>query len=86
MHSLLASELERQETFGGTMVVGYYRARPIFIEPMVSRAMLLQKNSFDLPIPAIPGMSGAHPTTFHAEYDAAQSAYRFVFSGFSPAA
>lgn len=82
MHSLLAAELQSTTLFRGTMVIGYYNAKPIFIEPMISRAMLDEKRSFDLPIPAIPGLSGNHPTTFHGEYDAQQSAYRFVFSGF----
>lgn len=86
MHSLLASELESTTTFRGTMVIGYYDAKPIFIEPMISRAMLQEKQSFDLPIPAIPGMSGNHPATFHGEYDAQQGAYRFVFSGFQAGA
>ena len=86
MHSLLASELQSATTFRGTMVIGYYHAKPIFIEPMISRAMLNEKQSFDLPIPAIPGLSGEHPTTFHAEYDAEQRVYRFVFSGFQAGA
>jgi hypothetical protein len=47
--------------------------------------MLLKKESFDLPIPDVPGLAGAHPTKFHAEYDKAQQAYRFTFSAFTPA-
>lgn len=82
MHSLLASELESTTPFRGTMVLGYYDGKPIFIEPMISRAMLQEKQSFDLPIPAVPGLSGSHPATFRAEYDAQQGVYNFVFSGF----
>jgi hypothetical protein len=85
MHSLLDSEMKGADTFRATMVVGYYRGKPIFIEPMVTRAMLMEKKSFDLAIPSVPGM-GAHPTRFRAEYDAAQSAYRFTFSAFVPSA
>ncbi len=84
MHSLLTSELESAETFRGTMVIGYYQGGPIFIEPMITRAMLLEKRSFDLPIPSIPGMSGRHPRAFRAEYDAQQQLYHFVFSDFAP--
>lgn len=84
MHSLLTSEMESSETFRGTMVVGYYRGKPIFIEPMVTKAMLMEKKSFDLAIPEVPGI-GAHPRKFRAEYDAAQNAYRFTFSEFVPA-
>ena len=75
MHSLLTSELESKETFRGSMVVGYYHGKPVFVEPMVTRAMLMEKRSFDLPIPDIPGLSGAHPTKFHAEYDKQREAY-----------
>jgi hypothetical protein len=65
------------------MVIGYYKTKPIFIEPMISRAMLLEKKSFELPIPTVPGMTGPHPTTFRADYDATANAYRFVFANFT---
>lgn len=86
MHSLLTSELESTETFRGSMVIGYYHGKPIFIEPMLSQALLLEKRSFELPIPSIPGMMRAYPRTFRAEYDAQQQAYRFVFSDFGTGA
>lgn len=86
MHSLPTAELESSALFRGTMVIGYYHGQPIFIEPMLTRAMLLEKQSFDLPIPGIPGLSGAYPHTFRANYDAQKQSYRFVFSGFGPTA
>ena len=85
MHAILATEIERKDAFSGAMVIGYYKGKPIFIEPMLAKAMLLKKESFDLPIPDVPGLTGAHPTKFHAEYDKAQQAYRFTFSAFTPA-
>lgn len=85
MHAFLASEIERKDAFDGTMVIGYYKGRPIFIEPMVAKATLMKRASFDLPIPEVPGLSGPHPTRFHAEYDAAKQSYRFTFSAFAPA-
>jgi hypothetical protein len=85
MHSLLSAEMESKDPFKGSMVIGYYHGKPIFIEPMLTKTMLLEKKSFDLPIPAIPGLAGAYPTKFHAEYDAALRSYRFVFSAFTPA-
>ena len=84
MHSLLTSELESTNIFRGTMVIGYYQGKPIFIEPMISKEMLLERRAFDLPIPAIPGLSGNRPRSFRAEFDTAQKAYRFVFSDFTP--
>jgi hypothetical protein len=85
MHAMLTTEIERKDAFNGSMVIGYYQGKPTFIEPMVTKAMLMEKKSFDFPIPAIPGLPGAHPTKFHAEYDAAQQAYRFTLSAFTPA-
>jgi hypothetical protein len=79
MHALPAAELESTDTFRGTMVVGYYSGETIFIEPMVSRDMLLERKTFELPIPSGVGIRATH---FRAEYDAAADAYRFTFSGF----
>lgn len=84
MHSLLTTELESSETFRGTLVVGYYQGKHILIEPMITRAMLLERKSFDLAVPPIPGILGNQPHAFRAEYDSAQGTYRFVFSSFSP--
>ncbi len=83
MHALPASEIESTELFHASMVVGYIHGKPIFIEPMVAKAMLMEKKSFDLAIPQIPGLVGAHPTKFHAEYDATKQEYRMVFSEFT---
>lgn len=85
MHALLLTDIERKDAFSGSMVIGYYKGKPIFIEPMLSKEMLMRKQSFDLQIPDVPGLTGAHPTKFHAEYDAAQQVYRFTFSAFTPA-
>jgi hypothetical protein len=86
MHSLLTSELESTEQFRGSMVIGYYHGKPIFIEPMLSRTLLLERRSFELPIPTIPGMTRPHPRTFRALYDARQEVYRFVFADFASGA
>lgn len=83
MHALSTVELEATEPFDGTMIVGYYEEMPIFVEPMISKAFLQERQSFDLTVPAIPGLEGEQPTLFHAEYVPAQDAYRFSWSGFS---
>jgi hypothetical protein len=85
MHSLLVTELESEDTFRGSMVIGYYQQKPIFIEPMISREMLMEKRSFTLPIPEIPGASGNYPREFRADFDDATQSYRFTFSAFAPA-
>jgi hypothetical protein len=83
MHAILQSEIDRTDQFSATMVIGYYKGEPIFIEPMISKAMLMRKESFELTIPDVPGMAGPHPTRFRGEYDAAQQAYRFILSDFT---
>ncbi|MCC7008288.1 MAG: hypothetical protein IT184_05685 [Acidobacteria bacterium] len=83
MHAIPAADVARPDAFERTMVVGYYRERPIFIEPMIAKATLMKKASFDLPLPAVAGMAGRLPSMFHAEYDATRQAYRFRLSGFA---
>jgi len=83
MHSLLDSELKSTGLFRGSMVLGYYRGNPIFVEPMLTKAMLLEKKSFDMPIPDIPGHAGEYPRQFRAQYDSTAQSYRFTFSRFA---
>jgi hypothetical protein len=80
MHALNAEEMASTEPFTGTMIVGYYDERPIFVEPMIAQSFLTERRTFDVAMPAVPGKAG--PTAFRAEYDEALDAYRFVFSGF----
>jgi len=83
MHAVPAADVDRKETFDASMIVGYNLGKPIFFEPMISKAVLMQKKSFDLPTPVVPGRTGAQPSKFHAEYDAQKQEYRLIFSGFS---
>lgn len=84
MHALLEEEMESEVLFEGTLVVGYYADAPIFFEPMITRDLLLQRQTFSLDFPTIVGAGSGVvlPTKFDAVYDAEASAYRFVFSGF----
>lgn len=83
MHGLRAAELEGTEPWRGGMVIGYYAGRPLFIEPMITKAMLMEKKSFDLAIPEIPGVVGPYPRSFRATWNEEQQSYRFAFSGFA---
>lgn len=82
MHSLEGLLMEGTDPFRGTMVLGYYKAGLIFIEPMISKAMLMEKASFELPIPTVPGATAPYARAFRADYNAEKDTYRFVFSGF----
>lgn len=87
MHSLLGSELNGTALFQKTMIVGFYHAQPTFVEPMITRATMLERRSFSLDIPAVPGRPAEtrYPTAFRADYDSTAHAYKFVFSGFTAA-
>jgi len=83
MHSMPQSVLSPRTPFEKTMVFGYYHARPIFLEPMVSREQLLKRQSFTLYVPSVPGqpITVRPPTEFRAIYDRGTQSYRFTFSG-----
>lgn len=85
MHALSEVEMASEEPFDGSMIVGYYEGKPIFLEPMLSREFLLERRSFDLAIPAVPGREGRGPTAFRGDYDEAADAFRFTFTGFERA-
>ena len=84
MHSLETVSVQGTTPFHSTMVLGYYDGKPIFFEPMIAKAALLERKSFSLPLPTPAGVpAGTHfPTRFEAVYDASIPGYRFVFSGF----
>jgi hypothetical protein len=83
MHAVPAAEASATEAFEATMIVGYYGGEPIFVEPMISQTKLLQRRSFEIPVPVVEGLEGRQPTTFRADYVEAEDAYRFTFAGFA---
>jgi len=84
MHAMEQQETKETDPFQASMMLGYYAGKPIFFEPMVSRARLLQASDFELDVPAVQGLpSGVeYPSELRAEYDATKKQYRLVFSGF----
>jgi hypothetical protein len=84
MHAISSSELTSTAPFGGTMVLGYYDSKPIFFEPMVAKAKLMEKKSFSLPmtVPKGLGKGVQYPRKFNAVYDAKMPGYRLVFTEF----
>ena len=84
MHAMPTPDASATDVFDASMIVGYYRGSPVFFEPMVARDFLRRRSSFDLPMPAVVGLSPGvrYPTAFRADVDAASDAYRLVFSGF----
>ncbi len=71
--------------FTRTMVLGYYGGKLNFIEPMATRAFLLQKQDFTLAIgrPAELGRATWYPSTAKGTFDAAKNAWVIALSGFA---
>lgn len=70
--------------FDKVMIVGTYKQQFIFLEPMVTRELLLTKQNFTLPVP-MPrnlGRTTRYPTKFEAVWDNAKNAYQFILSDF----
>lgn len=86
MHSMPSSDLDETIPWTGSAILGYYAGAPIFIEPMITRAKLMERQSFGYPIPTIPGQTGSQPRQFNAVYQAEGDMYRFTFSEFSTGA
>ena len=84
MHAMPENEVEAAEPFRATMVMGYYGGAPIFFEPMVSRARLLERSDFALTVPSVSTLPAGvlYPSEFVAVYEAAADQYRFVMTGF----
>lgn len=68
--------------FEKSMVIGYYHQKPIFFEPMIARATLLERRSFELRVPYVAGVPTAvrYPTQFRARYDSTAQSYTFEFA------
>jgi hypothetical protein len=80
MHALPEADLTAQDPFSRSMLVGYYGGAPIFLEPMISRATLMRRRSFEQPVPMVPGTTKGvrYPVTFQAVYDKATDSYDLV--------
>lgn len=78
MHAVNAEHAARSEKFDATMIVGYYASEPIFVEPMITRDLLLRRENFTLDMPA--GVAGINvPAAFEGTYEADTDSYRLQF-------
>lgn len=82
MHALPEAELSGVVPFTRAMVMGFYGGESIFIEPMITRAALLERKGFDLAIPDVADKPASvrYPAAFRVDYDAQAGAYRFIFT------
>lgn len=84
MHAVTERETRQTDPFRASLLVGYYGGRPIFFEPMVSRAALLAKQDFALSVPEVAHLPAGvrYPRSVRAVYDAAGRQYRLALTGF----
>jgi hypothetical protein len=81
MHAIPDADLARTTPWEASLVVGYYAGKPIFIEPMVTRARLLKERKFSLAVPQIEKAPGVrYPTRFRAVYLPKSKTYDLIFS------
>jgi len=78
---------DKGATWTGSIIMGYFAGKMAFIEPMISKAKILEKASFELAIakPATAkGKATLYPRRLAAKYDAETKAYAFELDGFEP--
>lgn len=66
----------------GSIIMGYWATKVAFIEPMISKAKLLEKKTFELEIAKPQTTGGAktlYPRRLTAKYDETADAYSFEF-------
>ncbi|MEZ4586737.1 MAG: hypothetical protein R2909_10085 [Gemmatimonadales bacterium] len=87
MHALPSSDLAATDPFGVSPLIGYYRGRPVFVEPMVAQARLLAKEGFTLSIPPVAHLPAGvrYPRSIRGEFDSARDELHLVLSDFSAA-
>jgi hypothetical protein len=80
MHAAPVSDFHGKTPWRGSLIAGYYAGQPLFMEPMITRALLLKKHSFSLPVPDITATPHVrYPKRFRAVYEAKSQAYKFTF-------
>lgn len=70
--------------FRASMILGYYNGKMTFVEPMITRAALLEKQPIEMtiPRPAVLGRVTRYPTHVSITFDSGLNAYRCVFTDF----
>ncbi|HEX5323514.1 MAG TPA: hypothetical protein VFW40_06990 [Capsulimonadaceae bacterium] len=84
VHAVRPGDINPKHAFIVNMVAGFYDGQMNFIEPMVTREYLLNKQNFTLPVP-MPKVLGRHtlyPTRFQGIYNKKAKSYELIFSGF----
>lgn len=81
MHAAPATDFNPQVPWKGSLLTGYYGGKPIFVEPMLTTALLREKHSFSLPVPRDiePAAHVRYPKRFRAVFLPKIQAYDLTF-------
>jgi len=84
VHAVLPEQVGPGHVMTADMIAGFYHGKMHFVEPMITRAFLMKKQSFkmDVPMPKTLGRATSYPTKFEGIYDTKKQAYSLVFSEF----
>ncbi len=84
VHAGPNADMAEGAIFTSTMIMGYWGGQMTFVEPMVTQAKLMQKQSFTMavPRPAVLGRATRFPTRMTATWDDSAKAYQFVLTDF----
>ncbi|MDB5219790.1 MAG: hypothetical protein JWO86_7717 [Myxococcaceae bacterium] len=85
MHSW--PKADKGTAWTGSIIMGFWATKVSFIEPMISKAKLLAKETFELTIGKPASAGGAHtlyPRRMTAKYDAAAATYAFELDQLEP--
>jgi hypothetical protein len=81
MHAIPAADLNLKTPWQASLLIGYYGGKPMFIEPMITRALLFRKHSFSLSVPEMERTTSVrYPRRFRAVYIPKSETYDFTFS------
>jgi hypothetical protein len=82
VHAVRPADLEKP--FTDVLILGFYGGHMTFIEPVATRARLLQRQpiTYAIPVPPVMGRITRYPTKFRLVYDLEAEAWHLIFSDF----
>lgn len=86
-HAWPLADKEPGATFSASLIMGYWAGNVVFIEPMITKSLLLKKETFAMTIPkpaSAGGETTLYPTHMTASFDGENERYTFEFDQLEP--
>ncbi|AKV00785.1 hypothetical protein AKJ09_07448 [Labilithrix luteola] len=86
-HSWPLADKAAGAKFSASLIMGYWAGNVVFIEPMITKSRLMQKQTFEMAIPKPASAGGErtlYPTHMTARFDEANESYTFEFDQLEP--